>query len=201
MILFKFALAGLVLVFVSASCTSPSVDSDDKFINQIKEAASTRFNTKKVNGLYSIDIPDFMVATTELNREASLQYNNLYKEKYIIVLDENKNDFIQDLKDYGIFDEDEEMLDVFAEAKESFIINQDAVIGEIYRVDKKINGLNARLVEFDSDVNGIPEPVTYYLGFVEGKNNLYTILAWTLTDRKNAYKEEANKMINSFREL
>ena len=197
-------LGGLLLSLAVTSCTSSSTESSkelDGFLDKIKEAASTKYDTKKVNDLYSVDIPDFMVSTTTLNDDATLQYNNLYKEKYIIVLDEDKDLFIQDLKDYGIYEEDRDLLEMFAEAKESFIINEEAVIGDVHRKEKKIDGLSAQLVEFDSDVAGIPEPVTYYLGFVEGKANLYTIMAWTLTDRKSSFKDEANMMIESFREL
>lgn len=191
----------LTLIFALSSCT-PSVSGDDSkdFLEKLKSASETKFDTKKVNNLYSIDIPDFMVSTTDLNDEASLQYNNLYKEKYIIVLDEDKETLIADLKSFDLYDEKRTLIEMFSEAKESFIINEASVIGKISRKSSKINGMSASITEFDSNVAGIPEAVTYYLAFVEGKDNLYTIMAWTLTSRKADFKDEAMKMIKSFRE-
>lgn len=193
---------GLTVTLALSSCSSSvSTDESKDFLEKLKSATETKYDTKKVNNLYSVDIPDFMVSTTDLNDEATLQYNNLYKEKYIIVLDEDKETLISDLKSFGLYDEKRSLLDMFAEAKESFIINESSVIGKINRKNKKINGMDAALTEFDSNVAGIPEAVTYHLAFVEGKENLYTVMAWTLTSRKADFKDEAAKMISSFREL
>lgn len=193
---------GLSIIFALVSCSS-TVSNDDTqdFLEKLKSASETRFDTKKVNNLYSIDIPDFMVSTSDLNDEASLQYNNLYKEKYIIVLDEDKDTLIADLKNFELYDDNQTLIDMFSEAKESFIIDEASVIGEVSRKSTKINGMAATITEFDSNVAGIPEAVTYYLAFVEGEDHLYTIMAWTLTSRKADFKDEAMKMIESFREL
>ncbi len=45
-----------------------------------------------------------MKQTNDLNEEASLQYNNLFKENYIIEIDESKEEFISAMDEAEIND-------------------------------------------------------------------------------------------------
>lgn len=194
-------IVSLLLYSCGSSTTSEKTNALDGFFNKIKEATSTKYDTIEINNLYSIEIPDYMVSTTALNDKASLQYNNIYKEKYIIVVEDDREQIVKEFKESGIEFEDNEILVQFARAKENFLILGDQVVGEIDRNDLKAGNLAGKLVEFDSRVSGIPESITYYIAFIEGADHFYTVMAWTLSRRKKAYSAEVNKMLTSFKEL
>src|SRR5688572_26412269 len=68
-----------------------------------KKEAKTELETVTVEGNYSMGVPKFMTQAKSLNDEASLQYQNIFKETYVIVIDENKQEFIdayQELESY-----------------------------------------------------------------------------------------------------
>lgn len=48
------------------------------------------YTTQNINNLYSVKIPDFMHPSKKLNDAASLQYANLFKPLFIIIIDEDK---------------------------------------------------------------------------------------------------------------
>src|SRR5690606_23595679 len=62
---------------------------------------SNTFETINVKD-YSVDIPTSLSKTENLNQEASLQYQNLLKELYIIVIDESKKQVERAIKDNGL---------------------------------------------------------------------------------------------------
>jgi hypothetical protein len=77
-----------VLLFVLALLTSCGL----KF-NEEKSAAEVELQ-QITGGDYSLGIPTYMTKATTLNDEASLQFQNLFKETYVIVIDENKEKFV-----------------------------------------------------------------------------------------------------------
>jgi len=75
---------------------------------------SQNFSTQQGGHCYSLEIPDYMTRTYQLNNVATLQYQNTSREAYVIVIEDNKDhleslgikfidskDFLEDfLKDY-----------------------------------------------------------------------------------------------------
>ena len=43
--------------------------------------------------VYQIELPGDMSSTMELNEDASLEYSNIIKEKYLIIIHESKEDW------------------------------------------------------------------------------------------------------------
>jgi len=43
--------------------------------------------------VYQIELPGDMSSSTELNEDASLEYSNIFKEKYLIIIHESKEDW------------------------------------------------------------------------------------------------------------
>jgi len=56
-------------------------------------------------------------------------------------------------------------------------------------------------VEMDGLVEGIDEAITYYITFLEGRENVYMMMAWTLKDKKEKLRSDYEKMFSSFRLL
>ncbi len=165
-----------------------------------KEKTETvKTETVKVNNLYTVEIPAFLTKAKHLNEEASLQYQNLLKEVYIVVLDESKEaveTVIIDngLEDYYTFDVDG-YANLLTDGLESSVTFDS--IPELH--PKKINGLNARTMNFTGKMEGIH--IYWDFAFIEGRNNYYQVMSWTLVDRKDKYKDVMSTMINSFKEI
>ena len=64
---------------------------------------------------------------------------------------------------------------------------------------QKINGLEARTINFTGMMEGVH--IYWKFAFIEGRNNYYQIMTWTLPDRKKTYDETMDAMINSFKEI
>ena len=188
-------------LLVSSCSSSVDSDSENSLMEAIQSIAETKYNTIEIGGTYSLEIPDFMKSTSALNDEASLQYNNLFKEKYVIVIDEDKQEFIDVFKELEEYDESKSVIDNYADLQISYFREAGGIIRESKVVSKKINGMESRQVAMDANVQGVDESISYWLGYVEGKDKMYSLMAWTLEGRKDDFEKEANTMIRSLKEL
>jgi len=156
---------------------------------------------KTVNDQYSVNIPEDLTVTTSLNDVASLQYNNIYSEKYVIVIDEDKQSFIDILKSLNAFDPSKELIDEYADIQISGFGENLSISNQSKVMKTKINGMDARLFAFDATIDGVVDPISYWTGYYVGEDNLYTIMAWTLKSMKNDYEKEANGILQSLKEI
>lgn len=155
--------------------------------------------TITIESKYSLTIPSFLTKVNNLNEDASLQYQHAWKEFYVITIDESKEELNKALKENNlteVYSNDIKgysnlLLDVFSE---SMTISSKSEIK-----DTLINGLSARTVQIAGRTEGIN--AYFSLGFIEGENNYYQIMAWTLADTKYQYDSEITKLIYSFKEL
>jgi hypothetical protein len=152
-----------------------------------------------INREYSMGIPSFMTKATALNKEASLQYQNIFKEAYVIVIDEDKQEFIDTYKELSIYDTTRSVLSNYTDSQVQSITANIEVISQKEVTTFKINGQNAATVELDANVEGVKIPITYFLSFVEGKDKLYFIMAWTLQNKKDTHRDTFARMVKSFR--
>jgi hypothetical protein len=160
------------------------------------------FQEVKINGLYSMKLPDYLTAGNDLNDEASLQYQNIYKEVYVIVIDEPKQEFIDVFKEIESYDDSKSAIDNYAEAQmESIEGNMETVTNKSALRKSKINGCEARTADVSGTQAGITDGMGFTVAFVEGKETLYMIMTWTYEKTKADYQEDMDKMINSFKEL
>ncbi|MDG1428846.1 MAG: hypothetical protein P8P87_08160 [Crocinitomicaceae bacterium] len=182
-----------------SSCSS-SVSGGESLLEALEELdQKVKYEKVDVAGLYSMEIPDYMTSTTLLNDQASLQYNHLSKEEYIIVINESKQEFVDLLELLDMYDEDMSVVENFA-AQQSELLTEGLTV--IQKSDmEKVNGkLPMCGLELDARMAGIPDPISYYYGFVEGEENLYTVMTWTLLSNKEKYHREALHMIKSLEE-
>lgn len=196
----KIALVFTLLIGVvalNASFTSTEVGKLES-----KKAGDVKYNVKKINGLYSMKIADYMTETTELQQDASLQYNNLFQEKYLTVLDEKKEDVEAFQADNGLADDSKSALTNYAEIRLQYLKeNGVEVISQKKLKNSVINGHNAISTIIDAKVDGIDENITYYFTYVEGTDHFYMVSAWTLMSLKRSYTNEVKVMVESFKEL
>ena len=195
----------LTTVFLLTACTAPPEDFDrfTDALNSLDDFTEEEVavETREVNGLYSMDIPTILNSTTDLNDDASLQYNSLYNEKYIIVIDEDKQEFVDAFILIDEYDKSISVVDNYANVQLAFMDESVTVLEESSLKSMKINGMDARVKAMDGTILGVPEEISYWLGYVEGENTMYTIMTWTLKSKKISNEKEANDMINSLKEL
>lgn len=199
----------IVLLFVVASlfvsCGNVKNKIEDSINEAIEEVAKdmeeslTTFSTVEANNLYSLDVPGFLNKTTSLNDEASLQYENTSKEFYVIVIDEDKDAFLEainmDLNEDEMFLE-EEVLDPYAYLQFTTFATDDQY--NDFK-DVEINGLNAQQLEIISKFDAYD--VYYKMACIEGEDNLYFVVVWTLSDYQDDNEENMQKIIDSFKEI
>jgi hypothetical protein len=146
---------------------------------------------------FRMEIPNYMEATTELDADRPFQYQEYAREHYIIasyeelaiiepLLNEMDNRTIPTLQKY-------------AEYNWTILEENVAISSREDMIETRIAGMNARIYEFNGTVEGVTEPINYYAAFIEGKDNIYFILAWTLESEKETFRPIADKMIRSFR--
>lgn len=161
--------------------------------------SSTNFTLVNTNDLYQVALPDFMSEATNLSDDAALQYQNVFKEFYVVILDEPLLDFKESFQGLDMYNDSLSVIDNYTEVQYSSIVEDLDITSDVIRKSVKINGLPARIIEFDAKVDDIDVPITYYYTFFEGKENVYLMLAWSLQTRRKKYQTLFEKISRSFR--
>jgi len=154
-----------------------------------------------VNELYTMSVPKDMKPTDFLNDEASLQYFNIYKEHYVIVIDESKSEFIEVFKSMDEYDTDLSVVENYAKAQLNFFSEDLTFRKETGLQPMTINDRDALRKSAVADVEGVPNPISYQFAFAEGKKNLYMIMAWTTEENARDFFEQQMFMFKSLKEL
>lgn len=166
----------------------------------IREEAPTQL--VNVEGRYAMEVPDYMSSSDELNDEASLQYQNIYKEMYVIVIDESKQDFKDVFLELGEYDTTKTMLENYVDAQmKSIRENMNKITADKPERILKTGCGDARVHDVSGTEEDIDGEMGFTVGFVEGRLNLYMIMSWTFEKDKATYQADMDNMIRSFQEL
>lgn len=172
-----------------------------QILKEVVAEDKAEFETVSINGIYSMGIPTFMSKATSLNEEASLQYQNIFKEAYVIVIDEDKQEFLDALSEVGAYDSARSVIGNYADTQMQLTSSGMNVKFKKDITELTINGLSAATTEVDAEVEGVAVPITYFLTFVEGPEKLYMVMAWTLSENKDTHRETFMEMAKSFKDL
>ncbi len=152
-----------------------------------------------IENKYSLAIPSYLNEVTNLNEDASLQYQNLLRSFYIIVIDETKNEMqkalvVNDL--LGVYTNDingysELLLNGFEQSVE---IDEKSDI-----IDTLVNNMPAKLLSIKGRIEGMD--VFYSIAFIASETKYYQILAWTVASKEDQYKEKMNQIMYTLKEL
>ncbi|WP_339834861.1 hypothetical protein [uncultured Flavobacterium sp.] len=159
----------------------------------------SKIETITIKNQYSLDVYTNMSKTNELNDEASLQYQNIFKEIYVVVIDESAEQFNTSIVDNDLVDLYKPNLNGYSK----LIIDGFEPEANIKKVSKEkdtlINGLEAKVIEFEGKVNEYK--VYYQLAFIKSQKSYYQIMTWTLMENKEKLKNKLDKMTYSFKEI
>lgn len=166
------------------------------------ENVATSMREHVYNGLYSVLIPEYMTATTELNAEAGTQFMNASREAYMIIIDEPKDEFIAAFKEAGEYVEEESVLSNYAVVQRGSF---DGVIAKPTRntdiTYTNSNGLSIGQSILEGPSVEIPYGIHYHFAYVEGKSSLYFVVCWTLMDKIDENAPDFENIIATFKEL
>jgi hypothetical protein len=140
-----------------------------------------QLTTQKGGHSYTLDIPNYMVKTYELNDVATLQYMNAGKEAYVVVIEDSKDQ----LQSAGLkYVNAKDFLEFFLKD-----YNNDAA-------ERKIGKIN----EFASNANNVAQAeftwkddkTSYFMitTAVESKTHFYKILTWTIGANKDRLHDD-----------
>ena len=189
----KRKIAGLLICIVCFTACNRIVDS----VASIGKEELSKKDLKKisVNNLYALGVPNYMKEMKKLHDEASLKYANIFKETYTLVLDENKQEFIDVYNDLEYYDDavtllknyEDVQLNSFKESIEDLKITKTKI---------KVKNIPSSVYEFHGKVDGME--IGYLVGFIEGKENMYLVMSWTLENRFKKYKDTFQIIQESF---
>ncbi len=185
----------LMAALVSLTVLSSCIDFN-KIKNKIEENNTTETAAITIRDEYRMDIPVYMKETTGLNDDASLQFKNIFKETYVVVIDEDKETFIQTFMDMGEYDTTLSVVENYQAIQLGYLSENLEITSQVNLEIKEINQRNARMTEIDGKLDDIS--ISYLMTYVEGDQNVYMIMAWTLADRKIKYQNAFMAMSKSF---
>jgi len=145
---------------------------------------------------YVLQLPSYLSKTNDLNEDASLQYQNPFRELYIIVIDESKQEVEQAITVNELEDIYSNDFNGYVELLTTSLENNIEFKNKKEK-DTVINSLEAKLFKFEGKIEEYE--VFYEIAFVNGVSNYYQIMTWTLLNRRSDYEAVMDKMINSFK--
>jgi len=188
----KLTFLCVLLIVSGTSCKNQKTENNDS------EVTIKNFNTVSINNEYTIKIPRFLKGTTGLNEEASLQYQSLLREAYVIIIDEPKKAFEDIYRDLEQYDDDLSVIQNYRDARLKILSRTTEINGKSKPESIKINGLESESLELDATVNGLDNEISYFLTFVDGGEKVYMIMCWTLKNQKEEHKKTFKTIAESF---
>ena len=150
------------------------------------------------NNEFNLMIPKFMDATTSLNDEAVIQYQNIFKETYLIIIDENIEEVTDAFYEAGIYDPNYSFMENYVDFQiESISTDANSAIKGDH-TKSTINGLEAETIDLTAQIEGVAYEIYYKVCFLKSEEKIYYMMLWTLNDRRDNYKEAFQKIYESF---
>ncbi len=186
-----------IVLFLSLSLTSCRKIISSVGSLGIEKLSSEDYKAVATNDDYRLDIPKYLKEMKALHDEASFEYANIYKEVYVVVLDESKQKFISLFQELEMYDESKTPLENYADfqmksIKESLVNSRNNI------VPIKIKNLSTKHYE----LHGILVPdgieIGYLLGFIESNQKMYMVMTWTLKERYQKYENTMKTIQKSF---
>jgi hypothetical protein len=157
----------------------------------------TKYETRQVDDMFSIDIPTYMTDINLENPEASITVGDSLKERYVMVIYETK----QEIEEYGVDMEldinnySEIVIEMFGQA----FTNPETK--KVTQEPKPINGITSLSYEIRGEFAEVGAGIYSYITILESDKSFYTIYIWSLeTDERN-FTPEAHHIAVSFKEL
>ncbi|MDH4474337.1 MAG: hypothetical protein QE487_17155 [Fluviicola sp.] len=179
------------------TCTSISAGTNFSKSFSGFEKGKIKYIESAIDSLeFAMKVPDYMETTASLDNSRPFQYMNEVKEHYIMASYELISDVIPAMESMGYSGDN--LLDEYVTYNQEVIAEGVNVSAQKPVKKLTIDGMPARMLQFDGMVDGIDEGISYFAVFIESKNKLYFVLAWTLESKKSEFTPIAGTMLKSF---
>ena len=157
----------------------------------VAEVYSQNFTNQQGGHCFTLEIPDYLAKTYQLNDDASLQYMNTLKEAYVIVIEDSKDH----LSEVGTkFIDSEDFLINFI--KDYQIESDNRKVSKTKRFEQNDYGHSQVEMTWDNEGNKFYMLITS----VESPEHFYKILCWTLFENKKMLKDDFIRISQSLNE-
>jgi hypothetical protein len=168
----------LILFLASSGCSSTE---SEKTIELQK--IPSHFTTLQIDNSTTFSYPSELVLTDILRYDSKFQFSDLINVQYVVVQEDNKG----------------ESLKLFAHKKLEQL-QQKMVEPSFDKLNEfQLEEINGFETQFQAKTYGWPIKLEYWISIVELKHKFITTIVWTSTDRKETFKNDAELIINSFR--
>lgn len=182
----------LSLIILGVACKSDSsksnVDTSD-FVTHVGEKQ------------FKLLTPKYLKKSTGLNPDASLQLENREKEIYLAVIEEPKEEVNRNLKLLGIYNDDLSSVGNYLNVQMNGFTDGVTVIEKSDPRQLDINGMAAFQVDLLAQPKNVNSDIYYLFTFIEGEEQLYMFMQWTLGKQRSEYENIFDAMAHSFEEI
>jgi hypothetical protein len=179
-----------VLLLCAAACMPASKDDKAKKSTDWKTVSSDKF---------TLQVPSHMKEAKDLHDDAVLQYQNVIKEFYTIVIEESVEEFHTALIDGALEEEFPPNLQGYSSlVAAKFSENVEELINKSEFKPLTVNGDSATYFEAEAKISGIK--IYYHYAFVRGDSNYYQVMSWTVAEKKDKLHADMMEILNSFKE-
>lgn len=165
--------------------------------NGPEELTERDYVNHNIDDKYEIRVPEYMRVDANENEDASFEAQNVFKETYVMVIDEPREEFIDMFSLLGEYHDSLSVIENYANVQLGYL-GESISISEQRSGKAEIQGRDAQIVEMHGSVEGVPEEIAYIIGFVDGPGNVYMIMTWTLESRIDTYRKTLESCIQSF---
>ncbi|HEU4496656.1 MAG TPA: hypothetical protein VFR70_06360, partial [Flavobacterium sp.] len=121
-------------------------------------------------------------------------YQNIFKEFYVVVIDEPKKNFQDAAQKAGILSGLDGYYAILKSGLQQSL--QNASFQPVK--DISVGGMKAKNFIVEGEAEAIP--IYYNFACIEGKDRFYQIIVWTIKKHKERYADAMQKIIESFEE-
>lgn len=179
----KLTLLFSALIFTGCiHMMNEAADNINSASNEPESVSEYNFATQTVDSLFQLDLPKYMKNIPSLHDEASLEYGNMLKAAYTIVIHEDKHEFVETFKAFGEYNDSLSPVENYLHAQKGMM--RETTEGARFQEYglSQINGRPARQMKAEGIIDGIN--FFYVIGFIEGDDNIYMVMNWTTKDRR-----------------
>lgn len=187
-LIFLFSICFSIISCKKLIESAASLSKDEVKIEDLKKI--------NVNDEYALSVPEYMTEMKSLHEDASFQYANIFKETYIVIIDESKEEFINTFKGLEIYNDSLSPLGNYADFQlKSF--KESVGAKQLKKLESSIKKIPSEIHQFNGLVEGID--IAYLVSFVEAEKKMFMMMSWTMKSRYSKYKETFKLIHSTFK--
>ncbi|MDH7913937.1 hypothetical protein [Winogradskyella sp. SYSU M77433] len=191
----------VLLALVATSCveliSEAGKAASEQINNQPVSTSAHNYEKVSLDSVFHVDLPIYMKPMNQLNSDAVLQYGNIYKETYFVVIQEDKNEYVELFKEFGDYNDELPVIENYKNAqKNMFTESLTNPIFQDYGLSS-INDKPARQIKIFGKVDDIE--VVYIIAFVEGEKDIFMLMNWTVNDKLDKYENSFEYINGTFK--